>query len=182
LDFTDEKWGKWSRLMKLVQEGDMDAYSCLLYEIGPLLFNYVRKRVYHPSQVDDVYQDALLTFHKARHTYQIDRPFGPWLFTVIRHAIWGSLERRHKVTDKELQFETIPEGPVPEGEENPLNGQLSEALKSLPEKTRRAVELLKIEGLDVRTAARELGISEIALRVRAHRGYAQLRKKLSRDN
>lgn len=182
MDFNDEKWEVWSRLMKLVQEGDMEAYSRLLYEIGPLLFNYVRKRVYHPSQVDDVYQDALLIFHKARHTYQVDRPFGPWLFTVIRHAIWSSLERRHKVTDKELQFETMPEMPVPEKEENPLNDQLRDALQSLPEKTRRAVELLKVEGKDVQTAARELGISEIALRVRAHRGYAQLRKKLSRDN
>jgi RNA polymerase sigma-70 factor (ECF subfamily) len=182
LDLNDEKWGDWSRLMGLVQEGDMEAYARLLYEIGPLIFNYVRKRVYHPSQVEDVYQDALLTFHRARHTYQLDRPFGPWLFTVIRHAIWGSLERRHKVTAKELQVERMPERPVPEKDEDPLSAAMSEALRSLPEKTRVAVELLKVQGLDVQTAARELGISEAALRVRAHRGYAQLRKKLTRDN
>jgi len=182
LDFNDEKWDVWSRLMKGVQEGDMEAYAHLLSEISPLVFNYVRKRVYHSGQVEDVYQDALLTFHKARHTYQVNRPFGPWLFTVVRHAIWGSLQRRRKVTEKELQFETMPEISVPDRDENPLNGRLLDALRSLPETTRRAVELLKIRGMDVQTAAKELGISEINLRVRAHRGYAKLREILERDN
>jgi len=182
LDFNDGKWDAWSRLMEAIQEGDVEAYALLLSGISPLIFNYVRKRVYHQEQVEDVYQDALLTFHKARHTYQVNRPFGPWLFTVVRHAIWASLQRRHKVTEKELQLETLPESPAPEKEEFPLSEELGEALRSLPETTRRAVELLKLQGMDSQTAANELGISEINLRVRAHRGYAQLRKKLERDN
>jgi len=148
----------------------------------PLIFNYVRKRVFHPAQVDDAYQDALLKFHRARHTYRTDRPFGPWLFTVVRHALWGSLRKRHRVTERELQVETLPDHPAPVKEEPVMNAPLREALKSLPETTRRAVELLKIRGLDAQAAAKELGISEVALRVRAHRGYAQLRKILERDN
>jgi len=160
----------------------MEAYAKLLSEVSPLVFNYVRKRVYHPAQVEDAYQDALLKFHRARHTYQPDRPFAPWLFTVLRHAVWGSLKKRRKVTEQELQLQAVPERPVPEKEDPSLSVRLQDALSSLPEKTRQAVELLKLRGMDARSAARELGISEVALRVRAHRGYVQLRQRLTRDN
>ena len=182
LDFNDEKWRTWARLMEQIQEGDMEAYALLLSEISPLIFNYVRKRVFNPQQVEDVYQDVLLTFHKARHTYQINRPFSPWLFTVVRNAIWAAIHKRHKVTQKELQLEDLPETAAKVLEDGGLEDDLQEALNSLPEANRRAVEMLKLQGMDVETAAKELGISKIALKVRAHRGYEQLRKKLMRGN
>ena len=182
MDFNDEQWRTWGRLMERVQESDMEAYSLLLGGISPVIFNFVRKRVFNPDQVEDVYQDVLLTFHKARHTYQPDKPFSPWLFAVVRHALWASIEKRHKVTEKELQFENLPEMAARAPGEEGLEDDLQKALDSLPEDNRRAVELLKIQGKDVESAARELGISKIALKVRAHRGYAQLRKKLMREN
>jgi hypothetical protein len=58
LDFNDEQWRTWARLMEQIQEGDMEAYALLLSEISPLIFNYVRKRVFNPQQVEDVYQDV----------------------------------------------------------------------------------------------------------------------------
>src|SRR5580692_4990436 len=94
LDFNDDQWTSWAFLMVRIQEGDMEAYALLLSEISPLIFNYVRKRVFNREQVEDVYQDVLLTFHKARHTYQTDKPFSPWFFTVIRNAIWAALSKR----------------------------------------------------------------------------------------
>jgi len=182
LDFNTEQWVAWGHLMEQIQEGDMDAYARLLSEMSPLIFKYVRRRVFNPAQVDDVYQDVLLTFHKARHTYQTDRPFSPWLFTIVRNALWNALSRRRKFTDTEVYLEEIPEtSGRPEADEG-LDDRLHLALSSLSENSRRAVEMLKLEGRDVESAARELGISKIALKVRAHRGYAQLRKILSENN
>jgi RNA polymerase sigma-70 factor (ECF subfamily) len=182
LDFNDDQWKSWAFLMGQIQEGDMEAYALLLSEISPLIFNYVRKRVFNSSQVEDVYQDVLLTFHKARHTYQTNRPFSPWLFTVVRNAVWAALSKRHKVTQKEIQLETLPETSAQVHKEEGLEDDLQDALNALPEANRRAVEMLKLQGMDLETAARELGISKVALKVRAHRGYAQLRKKLMREN
>ena len=59
-----------------------------------------------------------------------------------------------------------------------LDDQLHLALEALPEGNRRAVELLKIRGLTLEEAAKELGISVAALKVRAHRGYERMRKVL----
>jgi RNA polymerase sigma-70 factor (ECF subfamily) len=163
--------------MKKVQEGDAEAYRQFLDEIGPVLFNFVRRRVFNPEMVRDVYQEVLLTLHKARHTYEPSRPLGPWLFTVTRNSILDALGRNRKFVEREVPMEFLPEAGEME-RDGSLDDGLYQALQALPEANREAVELLKLKGLSLEEAARKLGISVAALKVRAHRGYLQLRRLL----
>lgn len=173
------QWESWSRLMAKVQAGDAEAYRRFLDEIGPILFNYVRRRVFNPELVPDVYQEVLLTLHKARFTYEPSRPLGPWLFTVARNSILDALGRNRKFAEREVPVEVLPEDPMVENDGS-LGDELQTALDSLPPLNRQAVELLKLRGLSLEEAARELGISVGAVKVRAHRGYEQMRKILMR--
>jgi RNA polymerase sigma-70 factor (ECF subfamily) len=165
--------------MAKVQAGDAEAYRRFLDEIGPILFNYVRRRVFNPELVPDVYQEVLLTLHKARFTYEPSRPLGPWLFTVARNSILDALGRNRKFAEREVPVEVLPEDPMVENDGS-LGDELQTALDSLPPFNRQAVELLKLRGLSLEEAARELGISVGAVKVRAHRGYEQMRKILMR--
>jgi RNA polymerase sigma-70 factor (ECF subfamily) len=151
-----------------------------LNEIGPVLFSFVRRRVFNREMVQDVYQEVLLTFHKARHSYEPGRPLGPWLFTVARNSLLDALGRNRKFAEKEVPSEVLPESSQPE-QDGSLDDELTQALRTLPESNRRAVELLKLKGLSLEEAAKELKISVGALKVRAHRGYLQLRKLLSAE-
>jgi RNA polymerase sigma-70 factor, ECF subfamily len=178
LDFNDDQWQAWTRLMKLTQEGDRDAYERLLAEISPLVFNFVRKRVFNQQYVEDVFQEVLLTFHKAKHTYRSDLPFAPWFFTVIRNAIWDVLSRNRRIAQREIPFEDFHDFAAQDAAEGGVDDRLHQALESLPEGNRQAVEMLKFRGMSADEASKELGISKIALRVRAHRGYTLLRKFL----
>ncbi|HUO56620.1 MAG TPA: RNA polymerase sigma factor [bacterium] len=171
------QWQSWAQLFKRAQGGDSEAYRQFLEEIGPILFSYVRRRVFNPEMVPDVYQEVLLTLHKARHAYEPSRPLGPWLFTVARNSILDALGKNRKFAEKEVQLEVLPD--VGEMErDGSLDDQLYQGLQSLPELNRKAVELLKLKGLTLEEAAAQLGISVAALKVRAHRGYHQLRKLL----
>jgi len=171
------QWESWAQLFKRAQGGDSEAYRQFLEEIGPILFSYVRRRVFNPEMVPDVYQEVLLTLHKARHAYEPSRPLGPWLFTVARNSILDALGKNRKFAEKEVQLEVLPD--VGEMErDGSLDDQLYQGLQSLPELNRKAVELLKLKGLTLEEAAAQLGISVAALKVRAHRGYHQLRKLL----
>lgn len=182
MDFNTEQWKEWGRLMQRVQAGDTEAYARLLAEMSPLVFHYVRRRVFNPEHMEDIYQDVLLIFHRARHTYQPDRPFSPWLFAVLRNAVWKSLSRRRRFLEREIPLEDLPEEPDLTPIDEGLDDRLHQALDSLPPDQRRAVQMLKLEGKDVGSAAKELGISKVALKVRAHRGYVQLRKILAEKN
>lgn len=169
------QWDSWSRLMAKVQNGDLEAYRELLDEIGPLLFNFVRRRVFNPEMVEDVYQEVMLTFHKARHTYEPHRPLGPWLFAVARHSLLTALGKNRKFAEKEVPTEKLPDI-ASEETDRELEEELFMALEALPEINRRAVDLLKIRGYTLEDAAKELGITVAALKVRAHRGYVCLRE------
>jgi RNA polymerase sigma factor (sigma-70 family) len=171
------QWESWSQLMAKIQEGDQEAYRQFLNEIGPLLYNYVRRRVFNPEMVPDVYQEVLLTLHKARFTYEPSRPLGPWLFTVARNSILDALGKNRKFVEREVPTEILPESSAIETDGS-LGDELHQALKSLSPIHRDAVELLKLRGLSLEEAALELKISVAALKVRAHRGYEQLRKLL----
>ena len=172
---SPSQWQSWSRMMKQVQAGDEEAYRTLLNEIGPLLYSYVRRRVFNKSLVDDVYQEVLFTLHRARHSYLTDRPFAPWLFTLAHNAFLDSIGRNRKFAEREVPVENLPERPRGEEKDDSLGDDLHQALAQLPESLRGPVEMLKIEDLTVEEASRRLGISPSALKVRAHRGYARLR-------
>jgi len=173
------QWESWSRLLAKVQEGDQEAYRQFLDEVGPLLFNFVRRRVFNPEMVPDVYQEVLLTLHKARHTYEPNRPLGPWLFTVARNSLLDALGKNRKFAEREVPVEELPETAKVEMDGS-LGDELFKALEHLPEINRQAVELLKLKGLSLEEAAGQLHISVAALKVRAHRGYRQLRERLLR--
>ncbi len=174
------QWESWGRMMTQVQGGDMEAYRRLLDEMGPLLFHYVRRRVFNPEMVQDVYQEVLLTFHKALHTYDPSRPLGPWLFTVARNSLLVALGKNRKFATREVLTENLPDFAAAELSDNDegLKEELHQALSTLPEIHREAVVLLKLKGLSLEEAARHLGISVAAVKVRAHRGYVHLRKRL----
>lgn len=164
--------------MVKIQAGDQDAYRQFLDEIGPLLYNYLRRRVFNPEMVPDVYQEVLLTLHKARFTYEPSRPLGPWLFTVARNSMLDALGKNRKFVEREIPTEILPETGETE-RDGSLGDELHQALNSLSPIHREAVEILKLRGLSLEDAAKELKISVAALKVRAHRGYEQLRKLLS---
>ena len=161
--------------MTKIQAGDEQAYRQFLDEIGPVLYNFVRRRVFNPELVPDIYQEVLLTLHKARHTYEPSRPLGPWLFTVARNSVLDALRKGRKFAEREVLSENLPETSRMEADGS-LDDELYAALQTLPDLNRQAVELLKLRGLSLEEAAKQLGVSVSAVKVRAHRGYEQLRK------
>src|SRR5512138_1838032 len=68
-------------LMRSTQSGDGDAYRALLTAITPRVRRIVRARraFIGVDDVEDLVQDVLLSVHNARATYDVARPFMPWL-------------------------------------------------------------------------------------------------------
>ncbi len=174
----EARWGEW---MAAAQQGDQAPYDRLLQSILPYLRAFVGARLRDPSIEEDVVQNVLLSIHKARHTYRPERPFGPWLRAIARNAGIDAMRARGVRTRVEVPLSDVE--PVasqtpfaaPSQEISPV---LARALAELPPAQREAVELLHLHELSSAEAARKLGISAVAVRVRAHRGYKALRAKL----
>lgn len=165
-------------LMVLVQEGNSDAFRQLFEIIEPKIMGNIRQRIKNPQTCEDLLQNVVMNIFKARHTYNPDYPFEPWLYSVTRNTVYDYLRKYQKT----LSFESfIGDHWNHATETNTASEEaqiLDHALKQLPESQAEAVRLLKIDGLSLKEAAEQLKITVTALKVRAHRGYENLKTTL----
>jgi RNA polymerase sigma-70 factor (ECF subfamily) len=166
-------------LMLAGLRGDAAAYRTLLARIGDHMRGYFRTRLARfgrsPADAEDLVQEALLAIHTRRETYDPNEPFTPWMHAIARYKLIDHLRRRHmEVSD--IPAEDI-EAAMAEtddhaGVESALD--LKTLMAQLPDKMRRAIECVKVEGLSVEEAAQRCGMSESAIKVSVHRGLKAL--------
>lgn len=172
----------WSRLMAAAQDGDGRAYERLLRECVPFLRGVVRRRLRGEADVEDAVQDALLTIHQIRATYDPARPIRPWLAAIAEHRALdraratGRRGARETALDDVLS-ETLPGSLTNEGEARLAARDLRAAVAALPAGQRQAIELLKLQELSLAEAAAQTGSSVTALKVATHRAIGALRRR-----
>jgi RNA polymerase sigma-70 factor, ECF subfamily len=172
----EERWRTW---MAAAQGGDAAAYEKLLVELLPFVRSLVRARL-RDAAAEDVVQNVLLSIHTARHTFRPERPLGPWVRAIARNAVIDHARRRSRSRETELESPDAVAAPHVDGPER-LSPRMQRALERLPDLQREAVLLLKVEGLSVEETATRLGVTQGAVKLRAHRGYRALRDLLGRD-
>ena len=181
MDRTGAREKSLEELMRLAQQGDKKAYASLFREITPLLQGFVGKRLNNPSDVNDVVQEILLSIHHAGHTYDTDRPFKTWMFTIARYRLNDYLrklygkEGRVNVNFDDLAYEISSSENVTKQHED--REYLDKMLDSLPEKQRKIVTMMKIEGYTAEETAKKMKMSVSAVKVSAHRAYKALATK-----
>lgn len=172
---SEKQWSTW---MAEAQKGDRQCYSLLLKEISVVLKRFVYSRIHSPDLAEECVQDILLKIHSSRQSYHPNRPFGPWMFAIARHRIVDFYRKKGREEDLQEQnyFETLTDAQTYSLEEQlELREEVNRVLRSLPEKQRLAVLLLKFEGMSVKEVSAQLDLSESAVKVSAHRGYQVLK-------
>jgi len=169
-------------LMRQSLAGDQRAYAILLQKTTRLLRPFLAKRLSFSSDVDDLVQEILISIHKARHTYDGNRPYKPWAFAIAKFRLQDFLrthysdQLRHAVDFDELE-EILPEYVT----ESELSYEsISAEVQKLPEKQATILQLMHQEGYTAKEVAEKLGMNESAVKVAAHRAYKVLRQKLER--
>lgn len=174
----------WAQLMAKVQGGDQSAYAELLGEILPVLRAVARRQHRNFERAEDVVQDVLLTVHRVRHTYDPNRSFRAWVFTIARRRSIDALRKSGRVSkfEESAEPEVMERAPGPVAEENPfedLEPGLARAVAELPPGQRQAIELVKLRELSLAEAAEQSGVSAGALKVAVHRAMKTLRQRLA---
>jgi RNA polymerase sigma-70 factor, ECF subfamily len=165
------------QLMARTQAGDRESCRALLDDIGPMLTNFLRRRIADRNELEDVYQETLMAFFQARHTYEPSRPLEPWLFAIARNVAADHTRRYWTRASVEQLTERMPDRGS--DDEPGFDPSLEDAMARLPKQQREAFSMLKLEGLSIEQAAERVGTSVGALRVRAHRAYKALRKLIN---
>ena len=169
-------------LMRQSLAGDQRAYAALLQEISRLLRPFLAKRLSFTDEVDDLLQDILISVHKARHTYDGNRPCKPWVYAIAKFRLQDHLRAHYsdqlRHADDLSEWEDFLHQDVTESAIS--YESISRELQNLPEKQATILRLMHQEGYTAREVAAKIGMKESAVKVAAHRAYKVLREKLER--
>ena len=171
-----------SRKMTEYQAGDAAAFDVLFRELSPRVYGYLVQSTRDRALADDLLQEVFLNVHRARATWRPGSPVLPWLFAIARHAAADrarSSGRRARHEQPHEDVASLPVAAEPDrAADDPRLDELSAALDELPEPQRQVVTMLKVSGMSLKEIAAATGATVGAVKLRAHRGYEALRKRL----
>lgn len=162
----------WGALMAAAQAGQAAPYRRLLAELRPWLMRYFARRL-PPAAVEDAVQETLIAIHAKRHTFDPDRPFGPWLAGIARYKWIDRLRIAGRHAADELP-ETLstPDHEAAVTSATALRGLMA----TLKPAQSEVIRLVKLDGLSIEEAAARSGQSVSLVKVNIHRGLGRLAK------
>lgn len=158
--------------------GDSIAYEHFLRTIAPLLRRTARRKL-SENDVEDVVQEILISIHKARHTYDDERPLIPWIMAIAQFRITDQLRKyyagaRYETVDVETISDTLADVTL----EQDTNESIEALLIDVPEREKRILTLMHVEGFTAKETGVKLGMKESAVKVAAHRAIKKIRHLL----
>lgn len=165
---------------------DPEAFEAFYRRHVEAVERFVARRVDDPYLAADLIADIFLAAIDSAHTYRSSRGDPrQWLYGVARNIV--AAERRRSA--RELRAATRISGRALIDEDDLADlleridaeaqaRQLYEAMDALTDDDRNLVELVALDGLAVRDAAKLLGVSQVTARVRLHRARQLLRNRL----
>jgi RNA polymerase sigma-70 factor (ECF subfamily) len=162
--------------------GDEAAFAEVYDELAPRLYGFLLRQTRDVARAEDVLQQTFLQIHRARDTFIAGAEVLPWAFAIARRLLIDSRRRgpREILQDKDARDDGVAPDPRADDlvEAHELAFRIRRELARLPEAQRIAFELVKHDGLSNAEAARALGTTVTAVRLRIHRAYEALRAVL----
>lgn len=158
------------------------------------LLNFVRRRVPHAEDVEDIVQEVFFELVEAnRRLMPIDHVSG-WLFQVTRNRVIDFFRRRQpeRLADATIKTrdgerlsiaELLPSdapGPDAEHARRWLIDEFDRALKELPEEQREVFVAHEIDGVSFKQLAARTGVKVNTLLARKRYAVLHLRERLQR--
>jgi RNA polymerase sigma-70 factor (ECF subfamily) len=174
-------------LIKKVKKGDLDAYGAIIQDYQSSVFNVCYRILGNRQEAEDLTQEAFMRAYNQIASFDLDRPFGPWMRTVAANLCYNHLKRaRLNRVPLEDERDMIMDDPKygPEGvlEINQEHKALYRAIWTLPDIQRLALELRHFQGLSYQEMAEVLNLPLNTVRSHLYRGRQKLAELLEEKN
>ncbi len=189
---TDEQ------LIQQVRAGDRTAFRTLIERYEQELLNFLIRLVGDRAAAEDVFQEAFLQVHQSIASFDLERTFRPWLFTIAANK--GRDYLRKKGRQRTVDLSAPVSGAASAGDESsgatfvdlmqidlPGPGEaldayerdrrVQEAVQSLPLSLREILLLSYFQKLSYSQIAEELHIPLGTVKSRLHAAVASFAKK-----
>lgn len=170
-------------LVERTRRGEAEAYGQLVERYQTSVLNVCYRLMGERQAAEDQAQEAFVRAYRRLETFQIDRPFGPWIRRVAANlclnAIKGAgpdhqpLEEEHDLPGERSWID--PERAQQQRERSEV---VHAALHSLPPHQRAAIELRHYQELSYQEIGRALGWTLNEVRTNLYRARQAMAEAL----
>lgn len=174
IDQSDE-----TTIVRKAQAGNLEAFEWLIQKHERQVLGLCYHVLGNLEDAKDASQDTVLKLHQQIGRFDYQREFTPWLLTVVRNLCRDCLRARRPIDQIDnLPLTDVardPEALVRFAEEWAI---LKQAIASLPERERAALEMRELEELSSAEVAARLGVTEETVRSQVWKAKAKLKRFL----
>ncbi|KAA8608854.1 hypothetical protein AL036_05420 [Salipiger aestuarii] len=167
-------------LMRQGLAGDRKAYARGLARLAPRMRAMALRDLPAPMRhmAEDVVQEALLSIHLKRGSWDVSRPLMPWVRIITKHkaidAIRAGARRQHEPIENHAHLGAP--------EVDPLESlHIEQALARLSDRDAALVREHAVHGADAETLSSRFDLGPGALRVALHRALRRLSDAARKD-
>jgi RNA polymerase sigma-70 factor (ECF subfamily) len=177
-----------AELLQRIRAGATDEFAELVRRHQARVFGILHRYERDVHRVEDLAQEAFLKAWRALNQFDGRAPFEHWISRIAVRTALDHL-RREKRHRNEIGLPDLGEDALDwlrsSDERSELDSRdaaevLHRALDQLPATDRVVITMQELEGRSVKEIAAALGVSGIAVRVRAVRARAKLKRALER--
>lgn len=168
-------------LIARARRGDREAFADLYQRYLPMIYAYVRARVFDDHDAEDLTEQVFLRAYQSLDRYRgRGWPYSAFLYRVARNLLVDHIRRSRSTLPVEAA-EALPDA-TPSADETLIRGEerrrLRQALERLPADYQEVIRLRLLLSLPTATAAAWMGRNQGAVRVLLYRAMRALRREM----
>ncbi len=172
-----------AELLAATAQGDDSAFAALVRRFIRPATLLAAQLLADRDEAEDIVQDAFTVVHRKAAAFDAARPFGPWLFAIVRRLA-ANRRSRDRRRARLLQWWGRGRSAAPSTRGEPVvcarleADEARRALEELSPMQRACFELVALRDLSTAEVAAMHGISESTVRQHVFRARAALRGRL----
>lgn len=165
-------------LVRAARNGDGRAFAELVRRHKGAVLRLAARFARTRGEVEDLGQETFFKAYRELDGFRGEASFGTWLRKVAVSCCLNALRRDRNTPSLggDLDFEIVDESGPRALAAIEARETLDRLMERLDPKDRLIITLLELEGESVEQTAMLTGLSQVNVRVRAHRARARLRK------
>ena len=175
-----------SMLIKLLKDGDYDAFEKLFRKYRPVYLRFIRGMVKDDNIADDIAQNIFLKVWTHRESLDETLSLPAYLYVLAKYEIYNhfrSLRIRKTTAFSQVATSALLENPsihTPHEELsfNELNAKVTSLIESMPPKRRQIFMMSRFDDMTSKEIGAQLGISPRTVEKHIELAMKDLRSKI----
>jgi len=177
-----------AQIVRLVLRGRQEAFAVLVERYQKPIFNFIYRFYGNYELAQELTQETFLRCYQFLKSYDPERKFSTWLYTVAKNLCIDELKKRRSFREVSLE-DSLPAVDAKEAEgaldhnarseciRSEENFKLLEALQELPAAARTVLLLHYFQGLSYQEIGEALGLPVSTVKIRIFRAKKILLEK-----